>query len=250
MSTAAAIRRPRVSTDHTPAQTVLLHLAPGAAAFAAYVGLVPVARQLGLPPVAALATVGLLVIAPVQLGLLQAQRRRRPDQPAVELRARLPLPRLLGWAGLEVALAGLAFLGTAPFTRLLQARVFAWWPDAWTVRLGTEGGYSDTALLITAALLLVGTVLTAPVVEELYFRGYLLPRMPHQLGPWKLPAHVALFAAYHLWTPWMAPTRILAVLPLAYVALRTRDVRVGIVAHVLLNATDLIVLFAYLTKPN
>jgi hypothetical protein len=45
-------------------------------------------------------------------------------------------------------------------------------------------------------------------------------------------------------------TRILAVLPLAYVARRTRDVRVGIVAHVLLNATDLIVLLGYLTKPN
>jgi hypothetical protein len=30
------------------------------------------------------------------------------------------------------------------------------------------------------------------------------------------------------------------------IALRTRDVRVGIMAHVLLNATDLIVLLGYL----
>jgi membrane protease YdiL (CAAX protease family) len=247
VSAAALIRRQPVAAVHTPTQTVLLHLAPGAAAFAAYLGLVPVAGQLGLPSAAALATVGLLVIPPVQLGLLRAHRRQRPLEPAVELRARLPLPRLLGWAALEVVLAGAAFLRTAPLVRLLQARGFAWWPDAWTVRLGTEGGYSDTALVVTAGLLLVGTVLVAPVVEELYFRGHLLPRMPHQLGPWKVPTHVALFAGYHLWTPWMAPTRILAVLPLAYVALRTRDVRVGIVAHVLLNATDMIVLLAYLS---
>jgi hypothetical protein len=32
--------------------------------------------------------------------------------------------------------------------------------------------------VVTAVLLLAGTVLTAPVVEELYFRGYLLPRLP------------------------------------------------------------------------
>ena len=144
----------RVSPAHTPAQTVLLHLLPGAAAFAGYVGLLPLAHQLGLPSAAALAAVGLLVIAPVQLGLLWAHRRRRPDEPAVMLRARLPLPRLLGWAGLEVALAGIAFLATAPLKRLLQASVFAGWPDAWAVRDGTETGYSDTALIVTAALLL------------------------------------------------------------------------------------------------
>jgi uncharacterized protein len=236
----------RVTRSHAPSQTVLLHLLPGAAALAAYVGLVPLARELGLPSVAVLATVGLLVIAPVQLGLLRAHRRRRPDEPAVMLRARLPLPRLLGWAGLEVALAGIAFLATAPLKRLLQESVFAWWPDAWAVRDGTETGYSDTALIVTAALLLVGTVVVAPVVEELYFRGYLLPRMPQQLGRWTAPAHVALFAAYHLSTPWLVPTRIIAVLPLAYLALRTRDVRVGILAHVLVNTVDLIVLLVYL----
>ena len=205
VSAAAVLQGPPISTAHTPANTVLLHLGPGAAAFAAYVGLVPVARQLGLPSVAALGATGLLVIAPIQLGLLRTHRRRRPDEPAVQLRGRLPLPQLLGWAGIEVILAGLVFLGTAPLTRLLQTRVFTWWPDQWTVNLGTEASYSDTALVVTAALLLVGTVLTAPVVEELYFRGYLLPRMPYQFGPWKLEAHVALFAGYHLWTPWLAP---------------------------------------------
>jgi hypothetical protein len=39
MSAAIAILRPPISTAHTPANTLLLHLGPGAAAFAAYVGL-------------------------------------------------------------------------------------------------------------------------------------------------------------------------------------------------------------------
>src|SRR6476659_10752231 len=90
------------------------------------------------------------------------------------------------------------------------------------------------------------TVIVAPVVEELYFRGYLLPRMPQRLRRWRAPTHVVLFAAYHLWSPWLIPTRVLAILPLAYIAVRTRDVRLGVVTHVVLNATDLVAILLYL----
>jgi len=55
-------------------------------------------------------------------------------------------------------------------------------------------------------------------------------------------SHVALFAGYHLWSPWLLPTRFLAVLPLAYIAVRTGDVRIGILTHVVLNAADLVAL--------
>jgi uncharacterized protein len=228
-----------------PTTTVLLHLMPGAVALVAYVALVPSAAALGLPSVAALAAAGLIAVPAVQLGALLVHRRRYPAEPTVALRERLALPRLLGWAALELVLAGVAFVVTAPLTRLLQTRVFGWWPQAWTIRLGLDAQYGDQALIITAVLILIGSVLAAPIVEELYFRGFLLPRMPGRLGRWRIPVHAALFAAYHLWSPWLIPTRALAILPLAYVAVRTRDVRVGIVAHAVLNATDLAVLLAY-----
>ncbi len=240
------IRR-AVSAEHTVAATVGLHLAPGVVVAAAYAAATPLARLLGLPSVASLAATGLLVIPVVQLGLLRVHRRRCPDDPAIRLRARTPWPRFLGWTALEVVLAGLAFLDTAPLVRMLQTRIFPWWPDAWLVRLGTEPGYSDAALEVTAVLMLIGSVFTAPLIEELYFRGYLLPRMPALLGRWQVPVHVTLFAAYHLWTPWLTPARMLAVLPLAYIAHRTRDVRIGVLTHALLNAADLAVLIGYLS---
>ena len=236
----------KVETSYRSATTVLLHLAPGAVVGLGYVGLVPVAAALGLPSVAALAAAGLLVVPAVQLGVLGLHRCRRPSEPAVALRNRLPLRRRLGWAGLEIAVAAAAFAITAPLTRVIQDRVFGWWPQEWTIRLGADGQYSDRALLITAGLLLLGTVLVAPLVEELYFRGFLLPRMPGRLGPLRVPAHVALFAGYHLWSPWLLPTRVLAILPLAYIALHTRDVRVGMVAHVVLNAVDLVTLLVFI----
>ena len=142
-----------------------------------------------------------------------------------------PLPRLLGWAALEIVLAGVAFVVTAPLTRLLQTRVFGWWPQAWTIRLGLDAQYGDQALMITAVLLLIGSVLAAPIVEELYFRGFLLPRMPGRLGRWRIPAHVRCSLPTTCGRLGSSRREALAILPLAYVAVRTRDVRVGIVAH-------------------
>jgi membrane protease YdiL (CAAX protease family) len=246
MTTMAATPIESTRPTHRLLASVGLHLVPGLAALLAYVALLPLTRAAGLPSVAALAGAGLLAAPAVQLGLIARHRRRRPDEPALALRTRLPLPRLFGWAAVEIAAAAAAFAVTAPLVRLLQTRVFGWWPTTWTIQLGTDGRYCDRALLVTAGLLFVGSVLVAPVVEELYFRGFLLPRMPSRLGRWRIPAHVGLFAGYHVWSPWLIPTRVLAILPLAAIATRTRDVRVGIVAHVLLNATDLAALLIFL----
>ena len=82
--------------------------------------------------------------------------------------------------------------------------------------------------------------IVGPVVEELYFRGYLLPRMHGRAAPvW----HSLLFAAYHVFTPWMIVTRTIGLLPLVY-AVRTKNILVGIIAHVLVNSVDVVVGFA------
>ena len=80
----------------------------------------------------------------------------------------------------------------------------------------------------------------APIVEELYFRGYLLPRMPHLKG-WSPLLHSALFALYHTWTPWMVFTRTIGVLPLIYIVQFKRNIYLGIIAHCLMNVIDIII---------
>ena len=74
--------------------------------------------------------------------------------------------------------AAAAFVLTRPVTAWLERTLFQAWPDSWKPQLGTAGGYSDSALLWTAFLVLVGSVLTAPVVEEAYFRGFRCPGCP------------------------------------------------------------------------
>ena len=232
---------------HALAQSLGLHLAPGVAVLAAYALLIPVARQHGLPSAAALAATGLVASAPVQLSVLAAHRRRHPHEPALQLRERLPVPRLLAWACVEIVLGAMAFQLMAPLTEALRARL-GWWPMTWSINLGNDAGFSRTSQVATAAVLLVGTAIVAPIVEEVYFRGYLLPRMPQAMGDGAPVAHAALFACYHLQTPWLTPVRLFAIAPLAYIATRTRDVRIGMVTHVVLNTVDLVVLILFIIR--
>ncbi|HVD89440.1 MAG TPA: hypothetical protein VNB91_11150 [Jatrophihabitantaceae bacterium] len=44
--------------------------------------------------------------------------------------------------------------------------MFGWWPEAWTIRLGTDGQYSDGSLLITAVLLLLAVLPRIPVAAD------------------------------------------------------------------------------------
>ena len=79
------------------------------------------------------------------------------------------------------------------------------------------------------------------MLEEVYFRGFLLPRIPQALGRTAPLVHTVLFAVYHVWTPWLAPTDPWRA-ALTYVTLRTRSVVPGIVAHVVLNLLDVMVI--------
>jgi membrane protease YdiL (CAAX protease family) len=190
-------------------RTVFLHLAPGAAAMAVYVAAAPVARHLGLPTVAALAVSGLLGVAPVQLAVLA--RTRRSGEPVIRLRTKLPVPQVLAWMFVEAALAAVAFALTARCGGWLKDTVFGWWPAGWALDPGTGGGFGRGALLITAALVLLGSVVVAPVVEEIYFRGYLLSRMGTRFGLRTPVTHAARSRAttsgrrgWHRPGPWLS----------------------------------------------
>ena len=88
--------------------------------------------------------------------------------------------------------------------------------------------------------------LAGPIVEELYFRGYLLPRMGYA-GRWAPLLHSFLFGLYHIWTPWMFLTRTLGMLPLVY-AVRWRNLNLAIIVHVLVNMLDVFTAIAFITQ--
>ena len=89
---------------------------------------------------------------------------------------------------------------------------------------------------MTGVVLLVFNVILGPLVEELYFRGYLLPRL-HRFGIWAPLINISLFATYHFHKPWDLLTLIVILLPMGYAVWRTRDIRIGIAVHIGLSGT-------------
>jgi membrane protease YdiL (CAAX protease family) len=86
-------------------------------------------------------------------------------------------------------------------------------------------------------LLVLITVVLAPVIEELFFRGLLLRSIENRYGPrWALWGSSIVFAAVHL-QPLQFPALVLIGLVLGWMALRTGRLGPSIWAHVAFNAT-------------
>jgi uncharacterized protein len=211
---------------------LLLHLAPGVLVMAGYLALLPLARTLELPPSLALTGAVALIGVPVELGLLLRARRRRPAG-VVAFRRRLPPGRLAALAGSCLAIAGGLYLWLEPLAGELERHVFGWLPAAWSV--GGGPGVSRTALVAALLVSLVVDGLVSPAVQELYFRGHLMARLPVAASPagWLLApvASAALFAAQHCWQPQLVVFIFAVQVLLGVLVWRTRCLAVAVLVH-------------------
>lgn len=80
--------------------------------------------------------------------------------------------------------------------------------------------------------LVVGIAVLAPVVEEMFFRGLLLPRMRGALGRRDFLANGAMFGLYHVHQPWSMPASVIdGIVTQAYPARRFRSIWIGLLTH-------------------
>jgi membrane protease YdiL (CAAX protease family) len=80
--------------------------------------------------------------------------------------------------------------------------------------------------------MLVAVALLAPVVEELLFRGLLLPRMRAAFGKRDFVASGALFTLYHLHQPWSMPATLIdGIVNQAYPTRRFQSTWMGLITH-------------------
>lgn len=238
-STASKQSEPVEVPQYGLLKLLVLHLAPGAIATLVYLALTPSTVRLHLPPMAALLVSGAIALVPLEMGHLLLQGKRLNNRWSLE---GIVLYRKdwTGWRYLLTAL-GLCILSIAgfelfqPLDRFWKQAVFPWLPG-WYVfsDLSQYAQFSRSVLIVvfSARLLLDGFLF--PVVEELYFRGYLLPRMS-RLG-WASPfLNCALFSLYHFWQPYNLPTLFIVSLPMVLGVWKTKNVRVSIYTHILLN---------------
>ena len=229
--------------QHTVLRTVVLHLLPGALVAALYAVLAPAMRDLGFPSLMAIFLAIVLVLIPFELGYLLYRAREAGASLGSLVLYREPVPRVQ-FAALVIALfawSGICFaLLYPPLDALFLGNVFFWLPDSFLL-VEDFSKYSTAALTATWLFGLIVNGIAGPVVEELYFRGYLLPRIS-RFGAWAPLVNTVLFSVYHFFTPWQIVGRVLALLPMVYAAWWKKSIYVSIAVHCLGNVSSMLLL--------
>lgn len=192
------------------------------------------------PPLMAFLLAVVLTDVPFMIGVMLSEGRR--------LNGRFTLERVVlyrervTWKTFAWVSAG-AFAGTylllmaaTPIDSLLAERVFSWLPR-WIFMddAAVYAGYGKSVLVIVFTLHLLITGILLPWVEELYFRGYLLPRIS-RYGGWAPLIGASFFGLYHVWQLFGFVGVFLLGAGLGYVVWWKRDIRLSIGLHVAANA--------------
>ena len=221
-------------------RSITLHLLPGASVTVFFVIFGPLFESRGAPAfLAVILGIGLILI-PMELGWLILEARKRNGSFSLDgiVRYLEPMPRGKYLALIVPGTVWILFVYLVlarPVDQFFIDRFFAWVPTWFLTGWNSDPAvYAKSILIVAAVLALVLNGIIAPIVEELYFRGYLLPRLSHfgLLGPL---LGGLLFSLYHFFTPWENLTRLLVVLPLVYLVTWTRNIYWGMVVHVANN---------------
>lgn len=152
---------------------------------------------------------------------------------------RIPIWQIILIGVLTWGFAGLMSVTVLPFenyiTSSVNNRLLELLPDYfnWS-NISYLSRYSSQTLFVTGIILFIFNGFIGPVIEELFFRGYLTRKISRykNLSPVII---TILFSLYHFWLPFNNIFRILAFLPAFYITWRKRNIYIAIICHCLSN---------------
>ena len=238
--------------QHGIGKSILLHLFPGFILTLLYIIFAPLAVKCGIPGFMVILIGGLLFIIPFELGYLfyEAKRKNRSFYLKNIIVYKEPLKIwqyfiftliLLIW----VILASLILI--RPLDQFIFKSFFSWIPDMYLINSFADQAdlYSKSILVFIGIFGIIVNGILGPIVEELYFRGYLLPRIS-RLGAWAPMINTILFSVYHFFTPWQNLSRIVSLTPLFYTVWWKKNLYIGIFVHCLMNIIGSVMLIIYI----
>jgi len=214
---------------------------PTILATAAYV-VVGLSQQ-AIPSLLLFFLVATLVLFPIELGVvLRASKRHYGSyslRSAFANHKHMPWWKILAFALVLFGYAGIMSAAIGPLERMLMSplsdRLYRSIPAYFNWdNLEYLRHYPKGILLTTCVGFIAFNVIVGPIVEELFFRGYLTSRIS-RFGRWSPVIVTVLFSLYHLWLPLNNLFRILVFLPAAYVAWRQKNIYIAIAFHCLCN---------------
>ena len=225
--------------QHALGKSFLLHIAPGTLVTVAFLVLKPVLDSTGYPPLLAFLLAILLIDIPFMLGVMLNEgkklNRRYSLSGIVLYREKLSWKTFsLVFVAAFVVMYLLIMLAT-PLSAVLTESAFSWLPKWFFLDDAAQyAGYAKNILVLVFTLQLLITGIVLPWVEELYFRGYLLPRISRYGGRAPLISGL-MFGLYHGWQLYGWVGVSLLGVGLGYVVWWKKDIRLSIGLHVFAN---------------
>jgi membrane protease YdiL (CAAX protease family) len=221
-------------------KSIILHILPGALVTLGFILLKPLLDSSGYPPLLAFLLAILLIDLPVMWGIMLYEGWKMNGHLSLDqvvlYREKLPWKKFTGFFVGAFIVTYLLITLANPITTLLAEQVFSGLPG-WMFLDGQSQYYafpkSVLVTVFTFQLLLTGLVL--PWTEELYFRGYLLPRIT-RYGKWAPLIGGLLFGLYHSWQAFGFVSIFLLGAMLGYLVWWQRDIRLSTSLHIAANA--------------
>jgi uncharacterized protein len=230
------------SEQHALPLSIILHLLPGILTGGAFFLLAPLIQKLNFPPFMAQCLANVLVLLPLIFGFLFYQGYKKNGRLSLNgvvlYREKIRGWEYLLWVPLVILATALIAKPLSFINDSIYQAFFSWWPAAYNLTADL-GAYSRSTLIVSYIVNFLVISLAAPITEEIYFRGYLLPRLS-RFGWRTIPIHTVLFALFHVWSPWMAVVRALELIPLTFVAQKKRNIYIGMIVHIFVNALDVV----------
>lgn len=239
-----------VPRDVPMRRVLLLVFVPAALVTLAYV-LLGFALRGAIPSLLLFFVLAATILFPIQLFVVLSASKRAFGRVSlrsafVDHRA-LPWWQVVGFGAVLWGWAGLMSVTIGPWETTLVApvadRLFDLLPSHFDWgRTDQLQRYPRSVLLATGVVFLVLNGFVGPIVEELFFRGYLTSRI-RRFGKFAPLIMTVLFALYHLWLPLSNVFRIVAFLPAYYVTWKMRNLYIAMVFHCLSNLVSVVAFF-------
>ena len=219
---------------------IALHLLPGLLIGGVFFVLSWMFIHWGLTGYLALLVTIPIILAPIEIGIMllwsKKETGKRSLSAVIDYHQQgsvidyilIPFLLFICWGFLSIVIS--------PISLYLEAHLPAWLP-AWATQEALINGIlssSPPQRSITFGLAVLFSGFIAPVVEELYFRGFLLSRMEH--CGWSAPViNALLFALYHFYFPENVLGIFVAFIPVSYAVMLKKNWRIGLVFHSMVN---------------
>ena len=223
---------------HKSAQLIFLHLFPGIVILIAFIMFIPFFNKKQFPSDMAIYLADIVILTPLELGLLLYFARYKTGKYSIRTQIQyldkseikkylIFIPIMAIWALLINAILN-------PFEVEIRNKLFSFVPTEYILGNYNIALFTNEKILLTGIFGLLANGIIAPIVEEIYFRGYLLAHI--NLSPLKSSFISAiLFSAYHFYSPWYFLSRVLMTAPLYYWVIKKRNIKYSILAHIIAN---------------